>query len=216
MNFKKVITVTLSLLAVSSVVGCSNNKSSKSDVNNKSEQKADPDQAKLDFKAKYDQIKLDNDAEQLKGKKVKKVKGASYKKVKKVLGEPSSVSTPKNSDVKKIYKWKKKEMAIEVGFYKGNRAISKVISGLTWNDEHKITVKEFNSIKVGSSYASIIKKFGKPNQQEETYIYGDKEAVALYFHRYSKDRKIVYFIFVNDRLTSKIRSNLKNTLNNSR
>lgn len=196
-RIKKIIIAAFSVLIAVSIVGCSNNGA------NKSSQKADPNQFRREYKEKFDKVKIGSygsgDAE-----------GTTIKEATDILGKPNTTSTSKSPGTKiKSYTWKKKKMEIYISFIK-DKAVMKIIGGLDWKRDKKITVKDFDAVKDKSSYKSVVKKLGEPDGVTESRGL-EKKYVGIIYNldtpkTKEKKQTIGSFAFTNDVLMTKKRT----------
>ena len=209
---KALFLVVVALLAITTV-GCSSNKSSNSN-NTKTTQKAKKNNSKKKstkfnsqktaFRKNYDKIKIGDLSKQAEG-------GSTIKEVKNTLGTPNSTTTMTVKAYKaKSYTWNKDSIVINVEFENG-RAFSKLISGFKWNrNGQALSKKAFNHIKIGSSYNSLISKYGESDGLHESLVLGNKSTIAIYFTNITGPTKSnAEFHFMNDKLTSKAQTELK-------
>lgn len=197
-RIKKIFVAAFSVLIAVSIVGCSNSGTSKSG------QKTDPNQSRREYKEKYEKVKIGSygsgDAE-----------GTTIKEATDILGKPNTTSTSKSQGTKiKAYTWKKKKMEIGISFIK-DKAVMKVIAGLDWKRDKKITVKDFDSVKDKSSYKNVVRKLGEPDGVTENRVLDNKNVALIYNldTPKTKDKKaatVASFIFRNDVLMSKTKT----------
>ncbi|BAQ57477.1 conserved hypothetical protein [Lactobacillus acetotolerans] len=95
--------------------------------------------------------------------------------------------------------------------FENNKAFSKLISGFKWNrNGQALDKKAFNHTKIGSSYDSLVNKYGEPDGIHESLVLGNKSIIAIYFTNITGPTKSnAEFHFMNNKLTSKTQTELK-------
>ncbi|QGV04408.1 DUF3862 domain-containing protein [Lactobacillus acetotolerans] len=211
--YKKVLTITIAGLIATTVVGCSNNKSKNSN-NTQTTQKVNKTNSKKKsskitsqknaLRKNYNKIKIGDVTNRADG-------GSTIKAVKKILGNPDSTTTTTVKAYKaKSYTWNKDGVVLNVEF-ENNKAFSKLISGFKWNrNGQALDKKAFNHTKIGSSYDSLVNKYGEPDGLHESLVLGNKSIIAIYFTNITGPTKSnAEFHFMNNKLTSKTQTELK-------
>lgn len=215
MNFKKVALTSAVILMGIGLTACSNNSNSKNDSSNstKTTQKAKSNSSNdtekrisqnKELRNKFDKIQV--------GDLMKKGEGGSSEaEVKKLLGTPNSTDSNKTDGVKTSgATWTDKGVTITVA-YVNHKAISKLITGFKWESRpEKLTLKSYDSIKDGSSYEAVVKKYGEPDGLDESLIMGEKSVTATWLTGVKGDTGAnVALTFTNNKLTSKTQTDLK-------
>lgn len=212
MKLNKVALISAIAIAGIGLSACSSNsaKNGNSVKTTQTSKKKNNDQEKVisqnkELRAKFDQIKV--------GDLMKKGQGGSTEKqVEKLLGEPNSTDSSKTDGIKTSgATWNKENVSITVA-YTDHNAVSKLITGFKWNHRpEKLTLKEFKAIKDGSSYESVVKKYGDPDGLDESLIMGQKTISATWFTgiKAKNAGSNVILTFTNNKLTNKTQTDLK-------
>lgn len=213
MNTKKLLAISaIALASTSMLTACGNSNSSSSDTTKttKTAKKA-PKKVATTISANkklrdgFDKVKVGDIMQQGNG-------GSTYKQAVAILGEPTTTTTTKSSGIKvKSVSWTKGRVTIAIGFVKNN-VISKSIAGFTFNDRgKKLDLKAFNSIQDGSSYDSLVSKYGEPDGLSVATIAGQTTTGATYFTGINAKSSgaSATFDFTNNKLTTKSQTNLK-------
>lgn len=207
---RKIISVlgATALVASLGLTGCSNSSNSNSSSKSSKVSKKSNDNKIIfqdkELRSKFDQIKVGEIMNQGNG-------GSTETEVKKLLGSPTSTSSSKTNGIKtSSHVWNKGKVQITVAFVDHN-AISKMITGFKWNGRpDKLDLKAYNHVKDGSSYDSLVKKFGEPDGLDESLIMGTRTVMATYITGVKGDAGAsAVFSFSNNKLTNKTQTDLK-------
>lgn len=157
-----------------------------------------------ELRSKFDQIKVGDLMSKGKG-------GAKESEVEKLLGKPNSTNSEKTDGIKTSgATWTKGNVSITVAYVDHN-AISKMITGFKWSSRpEKLSLKAFNGIKNGVSYESVVKKYGEPDDLDESLIMGTRKVSATWLTGVKGDTGVnVVLTFSNNKLTDKSQTDLK-------
>ena len=86
-----------------------------------------------------------------------------------------------------------------------------MITGFKWTGRPtKLDKKAFNTIADGSTYESVIKKYGEPDGLDESLIMGKKTVAATWITGVKGDTGAnAVLTFTNNKLTDKTQTDLK-------
>ena len=210
MKFKKVVLISAVVIAGLSLSACSSSNNENSSA--KSTQTSKKKSSSVDkiisqnkeLRSKFDQIKVGDLMSKGKG-------GDTEKQVKALLGSPNSTTSSKTEGIKTSgASWTKDKVTITVA-YVNKRAISKMITGFKWTGRPaKLDKKSFDSIADGSTYESVIKKYGEPDGLDESLIMGKKTVSATWLTGVKGDTGAnAVLTFTNNKLTDKTQTDLK-------
>ena len=210
MKFKKVVLVSAVVIAGLSLSACSSSNNENSSA--KSTQTSKKKSSSVDkiisqnkeLRSKFDQIKVGDLMSKGKG-------GDTEKQVKALLGSPNSTTSSKTEGIKTSgASWTKGKVTITVA-YVDKHAISKMITGFKWTGRPaKLDKKSFDSIADGSTYESVIKKYGEPDGLDESLIMGKKTVSATWLTGVKGDTGAnAVLTFTNNKLTDKTQTDLK-------
>ena len=210
MKIKKAALIGAVALASLSLAACSSSKNDSSSTSSKITKKvSSADNEKRisqnkEFRTKFDKIKIGDLSQKGQG-------GSTVTQLKSLLGSPNSSSSTKTSGMKtKSFTWMKDGSTITVVTIDDN-AVSKLITGFKFASRpEKLTLKAFDSIKDGSSYDSVVSKFGEPDGLNESLIMGSKHVTATWLTGVKGDSGAnAEFDFTNNKLTTKTQTSLK-------
>ncbi len=210
MKLKKVALVTAIVIAGLSLSACSssNNENSSAKSTQTSKKKSSPVDKTIsqnkELRSKFDQIKVGDLMSKGKG-------GDTEKEVTTLLGSPNSTTSSKTEGIKTSgATWNKGKVSITVA-YVDKHAISKMITGFKWTGRPtKLDKKAFNTIADGSTYESVIKKYGEPDGLDESLIMGKKTVAATWITGVKGDTGAnAVLTFTNNKLTDKTQTDLK-------
>lgn len=210
MKFKKVALISAVVIAGLSLSACSSSNNENSSA--KSTQTSKKKSSSVDkiisqnkeLRSKFDQIKVGDLMSKGKG-------GDTEKQVKALLGSPNSTTSSKTEGIKTSgASWTKGKVTITVA-YVDKHAISKMITGFKWTGRPaKLDKKAFDAIADGSTYESIIKKYGEPDGLDESLIMGKKTVSATWLTGVKGDTGAnAVLTFTNNKLTDKTQTDLK-------
>lgn len=210
MKFKKVALISAVVIAGLSLSACSSSNNENSSA--KSTQTSKKKSSSVDkiisqnkeLRSKFDQIKVGDLMSKGKG-------GDTEKQVKALLGSPNSTTSSKTEGIKTSgASWTKGKVNITVA-YVDKHAISKMITGFKWTGRPaKLDKKSFDSIADGSTYESVIKKYGEPDGLDESLIMGKKTVAATWITSVKGDTGAnAVLTFTNNKLTDKTQTDLK-------
>ena len=210
MKFKKVALISAVVIAGLSLSACSSSNNENSSA--KSTQTSKKKSSSVDkiisqnkeLRSKFDQIKVGNLMSKGKG-------GDTEKQVKALLGSPNSTTSSKTEGIKTSgASWTKGKVTITVA-YVDKHAISKMITGFKWTGRPaKLDKKAFDAIADGSTYESVIKKYGEPDGLDESLIMGKKTVAATWITGVKGDTGAnAVLTFTNNKLTDKTQTDLK-------
>lgn len=210
MKFKKVALISAVVIAGLSLSACSssNNENSSAKSTQTSKRKSSSVDKIIsqnkELRSKFDQIKVGDLMSKGKG-------GNTEKQVKALLGSPNSTTSSKTEGIKTSgASWTKGKVTITVA-YVDKHAISKMITGFKWTGRPaKLDKKSFDSIADGSTYESVIKKYGEPDGLDESLIMGKKTVSATWLTGVKGDTGAnAVLTFTNNKLTDKTQTDLK-------
>lgn len=210
MKLKKVALTSAVVIAGLSLSACSssNNESSSAKSTQTSKKKSSSADKIIsqnkELRSKFDQIKVGDLMSKGKG-------GDTEKQVKALLGSPNSTTSSKTEGIKTSgATWNKGKVSITVA-YVDKHAISKMITGFKWTGRPaKLDKKAFDSIADGSTYESVIKKYGEPDGLDESLIMGKKTVAATWITGVKGDTGAnAVLTFTNNELTDKTQTDLK-------
>lgn len=210
MKFKKVALISAVVIAGLSLSACSSSNNENSSA--KSTQTSKKKSSSVDkiisqnkeLRSKFDQIKVGDLMSKGKG-------GDTEKQVKALLGSPNSTTSSKTEGIKTSgASWTKGKVTITVA-YVDKHAISKMITGFKWTGRPaKLDKKAFDAIADGSTYESVIKKYGEPDGLDESLIMGKKTVSATWLTGVKGDTGAnAVLTFTNNKLTDKTQTDLK-------
>lgn len=210
MKFKKVALISAVVIAGLSLSACSSSNNENSSA--KSTQTSKKKSSSVDkiisqnkeLRSKFDQIKVGDLMSKGKG-------GDTEKQVKALLGSPNSTTSSKTEGIKTSgASWTKGKVTITVA-YVDKHAISKMITGFKWTGRPaKLDKKAFDAIADGSTYESVIKKYGEPDGLDESLIMGKKKVSATWLTGVKGDTGAnAVLTFTNNKLTDKTQTDLK-------
>lgn len=210
MKFKKVALISAVVIAGLSLSACSSSNNENSSA--KSTQTSKKKSSSVDkiisqnkeLRSKFDQIKVGDLMSKGKG-------GDTEKQVKALLGSPNSTTSSKTEGIKTSgASWTKGKVTITVA-YVDKHAISKMITGFKWTGRPaKLDKKAFDAIADGSTYESVIKKYGEPDGLDESLIIGKKTVSATWLTGVKGDTGAnAVLTFTNNKLTDKTQTDLK-------
>lgn len=210
MKFKKVVLISAVVIAGLSLSACSSSNNENGSA--KSTQTSKKKSSSVDkiisqnkeLRSKFDQIKVGDLMSKGKG-------GDTEKQVKALLGSPNSTTSSKTEGIKTSgTSWTKGKVTITVA-YVNKRAISKMITGFKWTGRPaKLDKKSFDSIADGSTYESVVKKYGEPDGLDESLIMGKKTVSATWLTGVKGDTGAnAVLTFTNNKLTDKTQTDLK-------
>lgn len=197
----------LALLGLS-MSACSSNSGSKSDsakTSQQSKKKNEVISQNKELRSKFDQIKVGNFLSQGDG-------GSTTDEVKQLLGNPTSTTSTSSNGVKvKQLTWTKGAVTVAIQTLDSNKVVSKEITGFKWGKrDEKLTLGEFNNIADGSTYQSLVDKYGEPDGLHEANVAGTKITNAVWLTGIKgDDGASATFSFDNDKLSSKTQTKLK-------
>lgn len=196
----------LALLGLS-MSACSSNSGSKSDSAKTSQQKKKNEviSQNKELREKFDQIKVGNFLSQGDG-------GSTIDEVKQLLGSPTSTTTTSSNGVKlKQLTWTKGAVTVAIQTLDSNKVVSKEITGFKFGKrDEKLTLGEFDNIADGSTYQSIVDKYGEPDGLHEANVAGTKITNAVWLTGIKGDDGAKATLsFENDKLSSKTQTKLK-------
>ena len=200
---KVALTSAVTLLGIG-LTACSNSTNSSSHPSAKTSETHTNDKRvsqDKEFRNKFDKIKVGDLMNKGEG-------GSTVAQVKSLLGTPTSSSSTKTNGIKtKSLVWIKGGSTITVATV-DNNTVSKQITGFKFASRpEKLTLKAFDSIKDGSSYESVIQKYGEPDGLDESLIMGSKHTIATWVTGVKGDGAVLDF--TNNKLTTKTQTNLK-------
>lgn len=210
MKLKKVALTSAVVIAGLSLSACSssNNESSSAKSTQTSKKKSSSADKIIsqnkELRSKFDQIKVGDLMSKGKG-------GDTEKQVKALLGSPNSTTSSKTEGIKTSgASWTKGKVTITVA-YVDKHAISKMITGFKWTGRPaKLDKKAFDAIADGSTYESVIKKYGEPDGLDESLIMGKKTVSATWLTGVKGDTGAnAVLTFTNNKLTDKTQTDLK-------
>lgn len=210
MKLKKVALISAVIAAGLSLSACSssNNESSSAKSTQTSKKKSSSADKIIsqnkELRSKFDQIKVGDLMSKGKG-------GDTEKQVKALLGSPNSTTSSKTEGIKTSgATWNKGKVSITVA-YVDKHAISKMITGFKWTGRPaKLDKKAFDVIADGSTYESVIKKYGEPDGLDESLIMGKKTVAATWITGVKGDTGAnAVLTFTNNKLTDKTQTDLK-------
>lgn len=210
MKLKKVALTSAVVIAGLSLSACSssNNESSSAKSTQTSKKKSSSADKIIsqnkELRSKFDQIKVGDLMSKGKG-------GDTEKQVKALLGSPNSTTSSKTEGIKTSgATWNKGKVSITVA-YVDKHAISKMITGFKWTGRPaKLDKEAFDSIADGSTYESVIKKYGEPDGLDESLIMGKKTVAATWITGVKGDTgSNAVLTFTNNKLTDKTQTDLK-------
>jgi hypothetical protein len=210
MKFKKVALISAVVIAGLSLSACSssNNENSSAKSTQTSKKKSNSVDKTIsqnkELRSKFDKIKVGDLMSQGKG-------GDTEKQVKALLGSPNSTTSSKTEGIKTSgASWTKGKVTITVA-YVDKHAISKMITGFKWAGRPaKLDKKSFDAIADGSTYKSVIKKYGEPDGLDESLIMGKKTVSATWLTGVKGDTGAnAVLTFTNNKLTDKTQTDLK-------
>lgn len=210
MKLKKVALTSAVVIAGLSLSACSssNNESSSAKSTQTSKKKSSSADKIIsqnkELRSKFDQIKVGDLMSKGKG-------GDTEKQVKALLGSPNSTTSSKTEGIKTSgASWTKGKVTITVA-YVDKHAISKMITGFKWTGRPaKLDKKAFDAIADGSTYESVIKKYGEPDGLDESLIMGKKTVSATWLTGVKGDTGAnAVLTFTNNELTDKTQTDLK-------
>lgn len=210
MKFKKVALISAVVIAGLSLSACSSSNNENSSA--KSTQTSKKKSSSVDkiisqnkeLRSKFDQIKVGDLMSKGKG-------GDTEKQVKALLGSPNSTTSSKTEGIKTSgASWTKGKVTITVA-YVDKHAISKMITGFKWTGRPaKLDKKAFDAIADGSTYESVIKKYGEPDGLDASLIMGKKTVSATWLTGVKGDTGAnAVLTFTNNKLTDKTQTDLK-------
>lgn len=210
MKFKKVALISAVVIAGLSLSACSSSNNENSSA--KSTQTSKKKSSSVDkiisqnkeLRSKFDQIKVGDLMSKGKG-------GDTEKQVKALLDSPNSTTSSKTEGIKTSgASWTKGKVTITVA-YVDKHAISKMITGFKWTGRPaKLDKKAFDAIADGSTYESVIKKYGEPDGLDESLIMGKKTVAATWITGVKGDTGAnAVLTFTNNKLTDKTQTDLK-------
>ena len=196
----------LALLGLS-MSACSSNSGSKSDSAKTSQQKKKNEviSQNKELREKFDQIKVGNFLSQGDG-------GSTIDEVKQLLGSPTSTTTTSSNGVKlKQLTSTKGAVTVAIQTLDSNKVVSKEITGFKFGKrDEKLTLGEFDNIADGSTYQSIVDKYGEPDGLHEANVAGTKITNAVWLTGIKGDDGAnATLSFENDKLSSKTQTKLK-------
>lgn len=196
------------IVAAFSLAACSSSSddtaSSKASSSSKVEKKNETISQNKKLRTNFDKIKVGELSNHGAG-------GDSLKDVQKLFGKPTSTTSTKVDNYKvKSYSWTKDGVDVSVSA-ENDKVVSKVITGFKWGSrDQKLTLKAYNSIADGTSYEEVVKKYNEPDGLDESLLLGQKTVTATWFTGIKGDSgAYVSLTFENDKLTSKMQSDLK-------
>ncbi|MCH4004386.1 MAG: DUF3862 domain-containing protein [Lactobacillus crispatus] len=210
MKLKKVALITATVIAGLSLSACSssNNENGSAKSTQTSKKKSSSTDKIIsqnkELRSKFDQIKVGDLMSKGKG-------GDTEKQVKALLGSSNSTTSSKTEGIKTSgATWNKGKVSITVA-YVDKHAISKMITGFKWTGRPaKLDKKAFDSIADGSTYESVIKKYGEPDGLDESLIMGKKTVAATWITGVKGDTGAnAVLTFTNNKLTDKTQTDLK-------
>lgn len=210
MKFKKVALISAAVIAGLSLSACSssnNENSSAKSIQTSKKKSSSVDKIisqNKELRSKFDQIKVGDLMSKGKG-------GDTEKQVKALLGSPNSTTSSKTEGIKTSgASWTKGKVTITVA-YVDKHAISKMITGFKWTGRPaKLDKKAFDAIADGSTYESVIKKYGEPDGLDESLIMGKKTVAATWITGVKGDTGAnAVLTFTNNKLTDKTQTDLK-------
>lgn len=195
----------LALLGLS-LSACSSNSSSKGNSEKTTQQskKNEVISQNKELREKFDQIKVGNFLSQGEG-------GSTTDEVKQLLGNPTSTTTTSSNGVKvKQLTWTKGAVTVAIQTLDSNKVISKEITGFKFGKrDEKLTLGEFDNIADGSTYQSIVDKYGEPDGLHEANVAGTKITNAVWLTGIKGDDGAnATLSFENDKLSSKTQTKL--------
>lgn len=196
----------LALLGLS-MSACSSNNGSKDNSAKTSQQKKKDEviSQNKELRNKFDQIKVGNFLSGGEG-------GSTIEEVKQMLGDPTSTTTTSSNGVKvKQLTWTKGAVTVAIQTLKSDKVVSKEITGFKWGKrDEKLTLGDFNNIADGSTYQSLVDKYGEPDGLHEANVAGTKITNAVWLTGIKGDDGAnATLSFENDKLTSKTQTKLK-------
>lgn len=204
MKQRKIFTIILSVGIALSVSACGNSKTnSSSSAKSSSKITATSNSSLEKLRKNYDKIKVGELSQFGNG-------GTSLQRVKQLLGKPSSHSDTQihNIDVTS-YIWHQNNVTITINFL-NNRAVTKNISGFKWNRRTThFTLQNYQALKSGETYASIVQKYGEPDLVNENRIVNTITYTAMWLTGVKGKNASVTLIFHDNKLTSKTEINLE-------
>lgn len=210
-NFKKVALVSAVALMGIGLTACSSNSnsSSSSSKTSQSSKSKKPEQNKVisqnkELRDKFDKIKVGDLMSKGQG-------GNTEKEVTALLGSPNSTTSSKTEGIKTSgATWNKGKVSVTVA-YVDKHAISKMITGFKWTGRPaKLDKKAFNAIADGSTYESVVKKYGEPDGLDESLIMGSRKTTASWITGVKGDTGAnAVLTFTNNKLTDKTQTDLK-------
>ena len=210
MKFKKVALIGAVALASLSLAACSssNNENSSAKTTQTSKEKSNSVDKTIsqnkELRSKFDKIKVGDLMSKGQG-------GVTEKEVTALLGRPNSTTSSNIDGIKTSgATWNKGEVSITVS-YVDKHAISKMITGFKWTGRPaKLDKKAFDAIADGSTYESVIKKYGEPDGLDESLIMGKKTVSATWLTGVKGDTGAnAVLTFTNNKLTDKTQTDLK-------
>lgn len=210
MRLKKVALISATVIAGLGLSACSssNNENSPAKSTQTSKKKSSSADKIIsqnkELRSKFDQIKVGDLMSKGQG-------GATEKEVTALLGSPNSTTSSKTDGIKTSgASWTKGKVTITVA-YVDKHAISKMITGFKWAGRPaKLDKKAFDSIADGSTYESVIKKYGEPDGLDESLIMGKKTVSATWLTGVKGDTGAnAVLTFTNNKLTDKTQTDLK-------
>lgn len=210
MKLKKVALISAVVVAGLSLSACSssNNESSSAKSTQTSKKKSGSADKIIsqnkELRSKFDQIKVGDLMSKGKG-------GDTEKQVKALLGSPNSTTSSKTEGIKTSgATWNKDKVSITVA-YVDKHAISKMITGFKWTGRpSKLDKKAFNAIANGSTYESVVKKYGEPDGLDESLVMGSRKTTASWITGVKGDTGAnAVLTFTNNKLTDKTQTDLK-------
>lgn len=210
MKLKKVALISAVVVAGLSLSACSssNNESSSAKSTQTSKKKSGSADKIIsqnkELRSKFDQIKVGDLMSKGQG-------GDTEKQVKALLGSPNSTTSSKTEGIKTSgATWNKGKVSITVA-YVDKHAISKMITGFKWTGRPaKLDKKAFNAIADGSTYESVVKKYGEPDGLDESLIMGSRKTTASWITGVKGDTGAnAVLTFTNNKLTDKTQTDLK-------
>lgn len=196
----------LALLGLS-MSACSSNNGSKDNSAKTSQQKKKDEviSQNKELRNKFDQIKVGNFLSGGEG-------GSTIEEVKQMLGDPTSTTTTSSNGVEvKQLTWTKGAVTVAIQTLKSDKVVSKEITGFKWGKrDEKLTLGDFNNIADGSTYQSLVDKYGEPDGLHEANVAGTKITNAVWLTGIKGDDGAnATLSFENDKLTSKTQTKLK-------
>ena len=196
----------LALLGLS-LSACSSNssKGNSEKTTEQSKKKNEVISQNKELREKFDQIKVGNFLSQGEG-------GSTIDEVKQLLGSPTSTTTTSSNGVKlKQLTWTKGAVTVAIQTLKSDKVVSKEITGFKWGKrDEKLTLGDFNNIADGSTYQSLVDKYGEPDGLHEANVAGTKITNAVWLTGIKGDDGAnATLSFENDKLTSKTQTKLK-------